>query len=616
MSKVLKLSQSDYRIQIRSGGYIILDTGVDDGTVVVTGNLEVRGKTTTVSSENTNITDNILMLNSGNTGDGISSANYYVSGIQIDRGNLPDAQFMFDDHNLHYDPILDQNIYGGFVLKTEVNLTNLALRSISTDGTTDFYFDLNSGANTQKILKIANAEGYEDYVTNNNDIPNKKYVDDQILLHTSNQILDSIVYFDTNDVEKSKVTTFAGGIIFSLNGNLVGSINDSGLTYNNVNISNNTIKTITGNIGLQAATPSDNIVLASNLTSSHSATISGEIHFNTATNDQLYQTVAGGSITLLSGDLGSINNMSIGATTSSTGKFTILSVIDSATIPSGNTSTRPESPQAGNIRYNTELKSFEGYNGSIWGTIGGGLQSSDIITSNYTALPNNLVRADSTGGPFSISLPENPNDGIVVGVIDVARTFSNFPVTIIPNTGATIENSTSLVIDISGASVSFVYIASSPTTGNWRLEETPQGQIGGIAGINKINNKIITVATTTNATPTTLTTDNSLPNTVNQLILENDSTYTFTILVTARRLDADDESAGYKFEGVIDRNATPASVAFVGVPIKTVLAEDSTAWDCNIIADTTNGALSIVATGESSKTIKWAAVCETAEITT
>lgn len=612
MSKVLKISQSDYRIQVRTGGYIILDTGVDDGTVVITGNLQVKGNTTTVTSENTTISDNILQLNSGNTGDGISSANFYVSGIQIDRGNLPDAQFFFDDHNLHYDPILDQNVYGGFVLRTESNLTDLSLRSISTDGTTDFYIDLNSGVSPQKILKIANAPNYEDFVLETNDIPNKKYVDDQIILNTSNQIVDSIV-FEADGIEKSKVTTFGGGIIFSLDGNLVGSITDAGFTYSHINLNNSTILSIDGNLGLQAETSNDKIVLVSDLTSAMDMSVSGNITFNSATNNQEYTTTTGATITIASGDVGSINNMSIGATTSSTGKFTALTAVNSATIPSGNINDRPSTPVAGNIRYNTELKSFEGYNGSIWGTIGGGLQSSDIVNSHYVALPNNLVRADSTGGSFSVSLPENPNDGIVVGIIDVARTFSNFPVTVIPNTGATIENSNSLLIDISGASVSFVYIAASL---NWRLEETPQGPIGGIAGINKINNKIITVATTTDATPAVLTTDNSLPNTVNQLILENDSTYTFSILVTARRLDADNESAGYKFEGVIDRNATASSVAFVGTPIKTVLAEDTAAWDCDIVADTTNGALSIVVTGELSKTIKWAAVCNTAEITT
>ena len=120
---------------------------------------------------------------------------------------------------------------------------------------------------------------------------------------------------------------------------------------------------------------------------------------------------------------------------------------------------------------------------------------------------------------------------------------------------------------------------------------------------------------TTNATPTALTSDGSTAGTTNQVILPNDSTYAFTILVVARRTDADNESAGYKFEGVIDRNANAASTAIVGAVTKTVLAEDTAAWDVNVTADTTNGGLKVEVTGEAAKTIRWVATCWTSEVT-
>ena len=81
----------------------------------------------------------------------------------------------------------------------------------------------------------------------------------------------------------------------------------------------------------------------------------------------------------------------------------------------------------------------------------------------------------------------------------------------------------------------------------------------------------------------------------------------------ARRTDADNESAGYKFEGVIDRNTNAASTALVGAVTKTVLAEDTVAWDCDVTADTTNGALSITVTGEAAKSIKWTGFVTIAE---
>jgi hypothetical protein len=119
---------------------------------------------------------------------------------------------------------------------------------------------------------------------------------------------------------------------------------------------------------------------------------------------------------------------------------------------------------------------------------------------------------------------------------------------------------------------------------------------------------------TTTATATVLTFDQSAAGTTNQVVLPNDSTYFFTISISARRTNADNESAAYKFEGCIDRNTNAASTALVGVPVKTILAEDTTAWDVSVTADTTNGALAITVTGEASKTIRWVAHIQTVEV--
>lgn len=108
---------------------------------------------------------------------------------------------------------------------------------------------------------------------------------------------------------------------------------------------------------------------------------------------------------------------------------------------------------------------------------------------------------------------------------------------------------------------------------------------------------------TTNATPAELFLDNSAL----RIVLPNDSSYIFEISVIARRTDADNESAAYKFTGCIDRNANAASTALVGSVTKTVIAEDTAAWDVNVTADTTNGALIITVTGEAAKTIRWVA---------
>lgn len=116
-------------------------------------------------------------------------------------------------------------------------------------------------------------------------------------------------------------------------------------------------------------------------------------------------------------------------------------------------------------------------------------------------------------------------------------------------------------------------------------------------------------AATTNATPTNMTFDGT-----NGIVLSNDSTYVFEILIVARRTDANDESAGYKLTGVIDRNANAASTALVGTVTKTVIAEDTAAWDVDATANTTSGGLNIVVTGEASKNITWHAFVRTSEV--
>lgn len=100
-----------------------------------------------------------------------------------------------------------------------------------------------------------------------------------------------------------------------------------------------------------------------------------------------------------------------------------------------------------------------------------------------------------------------------------------------------------------------------------------------------------------------------------RLVVPDDSTWTFTITVTAHRTDVSDGHAGYKLEGVIYRVAGAATLAFQGAPVKTVLGESNPAWDINIDADTSSGSLRLRATGESGKIIRWGALVETLEVT-
>ena len=106
---------------------------------------------------------------------------------------------------------------------------------------------------------------------------------------------------------------------------------------------------------------------------------------------------------------------------------------------------------------------------------------------------------------------------------------------------------------------------------------------------------------TANATITEL----FLDGTGTRFTLADDSAYGFYIQVVARRTDANDECAVYEFRGGIDRNA--GVTALISAVTKTVLAEDTAAWECDVTADDANDALIISVTGEAAKTIRWVA---------
>jgi len=97
-----------------------------------------------------------------------------------------------------------------------------------------------------------------------------------------------------------------------------------------------------------------------------------------------------------------------------------------------------------------------------------------------------------------------------------------------------------------------------------------------------------------------------------QLVLPNNSTWLIEVNVAARRTDAANESDVFWFAGGIDRQASAATTAMIGTA-NTTNIEQSTNWSITVSADTSNGALKVVATGEAGKTIRWTAFARIVE---
>jgi hypothetical protein len=254
MSKILKVSQSNYRLQTQSGGTITLDTGTATGTVIVTGNLNVKGVTTTVESTNTTVVDNILQLNFGQTGNGISSALSYQAGIEIIRGAYSNAQILFNEQLTYYSSLTSTNTSGTFVLKTaDAALKGLRVATIGNDGTVDFVIDMQSG--TRAIL-VGNSPNYDTYVSNDNHLITKKWANTYVAASSGMATVDKIYFASgatyTSSTSPTLVQAYASNIQFSINQILKATISTTGLLVNNVNINSDTISNTTNNLVLTA----------------------------------------------------------------------------------------------------------------------------------------------------------------------------------------------------------------------------------------------------------------------------------------------------------------------------------------------------------------------------
>jgi hypothetical protein len=189
MGQFLRVN-GDYNIRAGDGAKITLDTGpvASGGSVRITGNLVVEGEALNVNTTNLSIEDNIISLNVGEVGPGISLG---YSGIEIERGNTSsitpqnNASFLYDESTDSW--IL---AHGSAPGPFNFDASSLRLKQILTNSTTDSG-DLTLIGTGTGVVKVTGTINYEDQVTAFGDdaIPNKKYVDDSIQNNPTFQIV-------------------------------------------------------------------------------------------------------------------------------------------------------------------------------------------------------------------------------------------------------------------------------------------------------------------------------------------------------------------------------------------------------------------------------------------
>jgi hypothetical protein len=127
----------------------------------------------------------------------------------------------------------------------------------------------------------------------------------------------------------------------------------------------------------------------------------------------------------LTGDQIQVAEGGTGSTTAATAKVAlevITGTTGSTRIPAGTEAQRDGSPAAGFFRFNSDVAKFEGYNGSAWGSVGGGatgggsdavfVENDQAVTANYT-IP--ATKNAMSTGPVTI------NSGVTVTVSSGAR---------------------------------------------------------------------------------------------------------------------------------------------------------------------------------------------------
>ena len=124
-------------------------------------------------------------------------------------------------------------------------------------------------------------------------------------------------------------------------------------------------------------------------------------------------------------------------------------------------------------------------------------------------------------------------------------------------------------------------------------------------------------AQTTDATPTVLKSNSSPISATNQIILPNNSAYSFSGTIIARQqASAGSDYASWEIKGALLRDGTATSTVLGnGIKNKLFASAGASAWDIALTADTTNGGLKIEVTGTAATNIRWVATVNTSEVT-
>lgn len=157
-----------------------------------------------------------------------------------------------------------------------------------------------------------------------------------------------------------------------------------------------------------------------------------------------------------------------------TGPLGPESIIPGPTGPTGEpgsytvSETEPESPVAGDIWFNSLLGSTYIYYDSFWVGVGGGVAygSWRSVNSNTTTFANEGIIADTSAGSFTVILPESPQVGESLAIIDGKESFKRNGLIVSGGVELIEGREDNMLLNVDRASVLFRFINS---TYGWKV---------------------------------------------------------------------------------------------------------------------------------------------------
>jgi hypothetical protein len=150
-SKIANYGVDLFKLSVNPGGNVVVNTS--GGKFRIDGDLDVSGTVTTVSSEDLNVTDNVITVNSGEAGTGVSKG---TAGIEVDRGEVPNLQIIYNEGTFDNNGVqLTEGFFSFNYANDPTQLLGIYTNSIKTQGTDLFLLDKNSTG-----LVIVNSVNY------------------------------------------------------------------------------------------------------------------------------------------------------------------------------------------------------------------------------------------------------------------------------------------------------------------------------------------------------------------------------------------------------------------------------------------------------------------------